>query len=51
MERNGGGLDYLETPRKDLPQAVVDGKGTPSLNDDMAKLAPLNLSHFVARKI
>ena len=39
MERNGGGLDYLETPRKDLPQAVVDGKGTPSLNDDMAKLA------------
>src|SRR5262249_2236879 len=39
MELNSRGFHRLETPRKDLPQAIVDGKGAPVLNDDMAKFA------------
>ena len=39
VEFDGGGLDRLETPRKHLAQAVVNGKGTSVLKDDMAKLA------------
>src|SRR5437867_6755698 len=39
MELDSRGFHRLETPRKDLPQAIVDGKGTPVLNDDMAKFA------------
>jgi len=39
MELDSRGFHRLETPRKDLPQAIVDGKGTPVLNDDMAKCA------------
>jgi hypothetical protein len=39
MELNGSGLDHLETPGENLPQAIMDGKGTPILNDDLAKLA------------
>ncbi|HET8671739.1 MAG TPA: hypothetical protein VFM05_14260, partial [Candidatus Saccharimonadales bacterium] len=33
------GFHRLKPPRKDLPQAIVDGKGPPGLNDDMAKSA------------
>ena len=39
MEFDGGGLHCFETPRKHLAQAVVNGKGTAVLNNDVAKLA------------
>src|SRR6266849_11036245 len=38
MEFDRRGLHHLETPRKYLPQAVMDGKGAAILNDNMAKL-------------
>src|SRR6266852_6823756 len=37
MEFDRRGLHRFETSRKHLTQAVVDGKGTPVLNDDVAK--------------
>src|SRR5262245_50352111 len=37
MQFDSRGLHHFETSRKHLTQAVVDGKGTPVLNDDVAK--------------
>src|SRR5262249_18228599 len=39
MEFDRGGLHGFETPRQHLAQALVKGKGTPVLYDDVAKLA------------
>ena len=39
VECDGGRLDRLETPRQHLAQAVVNGKGTSILNEEMAQLA------------
>ena len=39
MEFDGRGLDRFEASGKHLAQAVVDGKGTAVLDDDVAKLA------------
>ena len=38
MEFDRRGLHRFEAPRKHLTQAVVDGKGTPVLQDDVTKL-------------
>ncbi len=39
MEFDRCELHCFETPSKHLAQAVVNGKGTPVLHDDVSKLA------------
>jgi len=39
MEFDRCGLHRFETPRKHLAQAIVKGKGTPVLYNDVAQLA------------
>src|SRR5262245_36621646 len=45
MEFNRRGLDDFEASGKHLAQAVMDGKGAPVLNNDVAKLGK-RLSSF-----